>query len=99
MKDKKTKVLVGIGIFVLLLTIIGATYASNKWLFIVLTGTKKECIALLIIFFKFLIHATLENFAEGMESLKGSTTATATLKANNTTNQATGKYNTPFNIV
>ena len=44
------------------------------------------------------IHATLENFAEGMESLKGSTTAIASLKANNTTNQASDKYNIFFII-
>ena len=44
------------------------------------------------------IHATLENFYEGHENLKGSATATATLKANNTTNQASGRYNVFFII-
>ncbi len=102
--DKKTKVLVGIGIFALLLTIIGATFAyfaadlggGTNANINASTGTTDS-----LTFDAgdpIRIHASLENFAEGMESLKGSTTATATLKANNTTNQATGKYNIFFII-
>ena len=103
-RNKKTKILVGIGIFTLLLTIIGAAYAyftanlgggtganinASTGTTDSLTFDAGDPIS---------IHASLENFAEGMESLKGSTTATATLKANNTTNQATSKYNIFFII-
>ena len=44
------------------------------------------------------IHASLENFYEGHENLHGETTATASLKANDVTNQASGKYNVFFII-
>ena len=102
--NKKTIILSGVGILILLLTIIGATYAyfaadlggGTNANINASTGTTDS-----LTFDAgdpIRIHASLENFAEGMESLKGSTTATATLKANNTTNQASGKYNIFFVI-
>lgn len=39
------------------------------------------------------IYATEENFAQGMGSISDSTTGQAILKANNTTNEATARYN------
>ena len=39
------------------------------------------------------IYATEENFGKGMGSISDSTTGTAMLKANNTTNEATATYN------
>ncbi len=103
-KDKKSIFLMGIGILTLLLAVVGATYAyfaadlggGTNANINASTGTTDS-----LTFDAgdpIRIHATLENFAEGMESLKGSTTATATLKANNTTNQASGKYNIFFVI-
>ena len=101
---KKTRTLTALGIFMLLFISFGATYAyfaaslggGTNANINAATGTTDS-----LVFDAgdpIRIHATLENFAEGMESLKGSTTATATLKANNTTNQATGKYNIFFII-
>ncbi len=103
-ENKKTVILSAIGVLTLLLIIIGAAYAyfaadlggGTNANINASTGTTDS-----LTFDAgdpIRIHATLENFAEGMESLKGSTTATATLKANNTTNQATSKYNIFFVI-
>ncbi|MDE6285310.1 MAG: hypothetical protein K2M17_06145, partial [Bacilli bacterium] len=44
------------------------------------------------------LNVTIDDFQEGMESPHGETTATATLRANNGTNQAKGKYNVFFII-
>ncbi|MDE6284321.1 MAG: fibronectin type III domain-containing protein [Bacilli bacterium] len=44
------------------------------------------------------IHADLENFAQGKGSLTDDTTASAILRANNTTNEAKRKYNIFFII-
>ncbi len=103
-QNKKNVVLISVGVLTLLLTIIGATYAyfaadlggGTNANINASTGTTDSLTFDAGDPIK--IHASLENFAEGMESLKGNTTATATLKANNTTNQASGKYNIFFII-
>ena len=104
MKSKKKVILTITGMLTLLLVVIGATYAyfaadlggGTNANINASTGTTDS-----LTFDAgdpIRIHASLENFAEGMENLKGSTTATATLKANNTTNEATSKYNIFFII-
>ena len=99
MKNKKNITLMAIGAITLILVTLGATYAyfvaqSGGGANIdtnVITGTTDN------LSFSFgdliNINATEENFGQGMGSISDSTTATAVLKANNTTNEATAKYN------
>ena len=99
MKNKKNITFMVIGAITLILVTLGATYAyfvaqSGGGANIdtnVITGTTDN------LSFSFgdliNINATEENFAQGMGSISDSTTATAVLKANNTTNEATARYN------
>ena len=97
--NKKNKILLIIATITFLSVIIGATYAffqnqgsgSGRIDTSVITGTTD----LLSFSFGDLIniHATEENFGEGMGDLSDSTTGTAILKANNSTNEANVTYN------
>ena len=99
MKNKKNLSLLIVGIVTLIVVTLGATYAyfqaqSNGGANIdtdVITGTTD------LLSFSFgdeiNIQANEENFAEGMPSLSDSTTGSAILRANNTTNSATATYN------
>ena len=101
--DKKNKrksiIYTGLAIFILLVVVLGATYAyftaqsadganidTN-----VITGTTDNLSFSLGEMIN--IYATEENFAQGMGSISDSTTGQAILKANNTTNEATARYN------
>ena len=97
--NKKSFLMGGIGVLTLLVFVVGATYAyftvqssgSGNIDTNVITGTTDN------LSFSFgdmiNIYATEENFAQGMGSISDSTTGQAILKANNTTNEATAKYN------
>ena len=96
--NKNKKIILALGI-TLLIFVVGVTYAyfqgqSNNGANIdtnVLTGTTDN------LSFSFgeeiNIFATEENFGEGMGDISDSTTGTAILSANNTTNTATATYN------
>ena len=101
--DKKNKrksiIYTGLAVFILLVVVLGATYAyftaqsadganidTN-----VITGTTDNLSFSLGEMIN--IYATEENFAQGMGSISDSTTGQAILKANNTTNEATARYN------
>ena len=96
---KKNIVFMVIGAITLIVVTLGATYAyftaqSSGGANIdtdVITGTTDN----LSFSFGDLINiqATEENFGQGMGSISDSTTGTAILKANNTTNEATATYN------
>ena len=97
--EKKVLVLSIIGIIKLIIAVVGATYAyfqaqggvSAKSDIDVITGTTD------LLSFSFgdiiNIQANQENFAQGKDNLSDSTTGTAILKANNTTNSVTTRYN------
>ena len=99
MKNKKNILLMSIGAITLIAVTLGATYAyftaqSGGGANIdtnVITGTTDN------LAFSFgdviNIFATEENFGQGMGSISDSTTGQAILKANNTTNEATARYN------
>ena len=99
MKNKKNILLMSIGAITLIAVTLGATYAyftaqSGGGANIdtnVITGTTDN------LSFSFgdviNIFATEENFGQGMGSISDSTTGQAILKANNTTNEATARYN------
>ena len=102
--DKKKNVWSIIGAFLFALIVIGATYAylaaehgTGKEVDInTTTGTTDSL--------KFEvekdieIEASLENFSEGDGNVSDGTSATATLKANNSTNHAKYGYNVYFNV-
>ena len=104
MDNKKNLVTMVIGVAVLLLTVCGATYAyfvaqstgSASVDVNTVTGTTDN------LSFSFgseiNIYATEENFGIDMGNLSDSTTATATLTANNTNNEASANYNMYFVI-
>ena len=98
-KNKKNIVFMAVAAIILIVVTLGATYAyfqaqgtgganidTN-----IITGTTD------LLSFSFgdeiNIQANEENFAEGMPSLSDSTTGSAILRANNTTNSATATYN------
>ena len=98
-KNRKNMIFMVVGAITLIAVTLGATYAyftaqsadganidTN-----VMTGTTDN----LAFSFGDLIniYATEENFAQGMGSISDSTTGQAILKANNTTNEATARYN------
>ena len=97
--NKKNKILLIIATITFLSMVIGATYAffqnqgsgSGRIDTSVITGTTD----LLSFSFGDLIniHATEENFGKNMGDLSDSTTGTAILKANNSTNEASATYN------
>ena len=99
MNNKKNIVFMVIGAITLIAVTLGATYAyftaqsggSGNIDTDVITGTTDN------LSFSFgdmiNIYATEENFAQGMGSISDSTTGQAILKANNTTNEATARYN------
>ena len=98
--DNKKSILMGvIGVLTLLVFVVGATYAyfsaqSNSGARTdvdVITGTTD----LLSFSFGDLINiqANEENFGQGMGNLSDDTTGTAILRANNTTNSVTTRYN------
>ena len=99
MNNKKNLVFMVIGAITLIAVTLGATYAyftaqsggSGNIDTDVITGTTDN------LSFSFgdmiNIYATEENFAQGMGSISDSTTGQAILKANNTTNEATARYN------
>ena len=99
MKNKKNTILMAVAAITLIALTLGATYAyfqaqSTCGANIdtdVITGTTD------LLSFSFgdeiNIQANEENFAEGMPSLSDSTTGSAILRANNTTNSATATYN------
>lgn len=100
MKDKKKKTaLTIIAAVTLMLTIIGATYAyfvgqvggGGGSRFGATTGTTDNLV--FIAGDPIVIHATMDNFKQGMESLKDNTTASAKLLPNNSTNTASARYN------
>ena len=97
--NKKSILMGGIGVLTLLIFVVGATYAyfsaqgnsGARTDIDVITGTTD------LISFSFgseiNINATEENFGQGMGNLSDSTTAQALLRANNTTNSVTTRYN------
>ena len=99
MKNKKNMVFMVIGAITLIAVTLGATYAyfvaqsggAGNIDTNVITGTTDN------LSFSFgdeiNIYATEENFAEGMGSISDSTTGTAILRANNTSNSATASLN------
>ena len=99
MNNKKNLVFLVIGAITLIAVTLGATYAyftaqsggSGNIDTSVITGTTD------LISFAFgseiNIYATEENFGQGMGSISDSTTAQALLRANNTTNNVTTRYN------
>ena len=99
MNNKKNLVYMVIGVITLITVTLGATYAyfftqgnhSGTIDTNVITGTTD------LLSFRFgdeiNIQANEENFAQGMGSISDSTTGQAILKANNTTNEATARYN------
>ena len=99
MNNKKNLVFLVIGAITLIAVTLGATYAyftaqsggSGNIDTSVITGTTD------LISFAFgseiNIQATEENFGQGMGSISDSTTAQALLRANNTTNNVTTRYN------
>ena len=99
MKNKKNIFLMSIGAITLIAVTLGATYAyftaqsggSGNIDTDVITGTTDNLSFSLGEMIN--IYATEENFAQGMGSISDSTTGQAILKANNTTNEATAKYN------
>ena len=98
-KNKKSILMASIGVLTLLIFVVGATYAFFSAQGAgganidtdVITGTTD------LISFSFgseiNIQANEENFAQGMGNLSDSTTAQAILRANNTTNSVTTRYN------
>ena len=98
-KDKKNLSLLLVAGITLIIVTLGATYAffqnqgsgSGRIDTSVITGTTD----LLSFSFGDLIniHATEENFGKNMGDLSDSTTGTAILKANNSTNEASATYN------
>ncbi len=103
-KSRLQKISIGIGIFSLLLTIIGATYAyfaanlggGTNANINASTGTTDSLS--FSVGDDIVLNATIENFKKGGNNLVGTTSATATLKANNATNEASSKYNVFFII-
>ncbi len=102
--EKKVLVLSFIAVIVLILVVVGATYAYftatssgdgniNTNISSNTTDNLSFNIGNAIN-----INATEENFGEGMPSLSGSTQASATLTANNYTNNATRNYYVYLNI-
>ena len=99
MNNKKNTFFLVIGAITLIAVTLGATYAyftaqsggSGNIDTSVITGTTD------LISFAFgseiNIYATEENFGQGMGSISDSTTAQALLRANNTTNNVTTRYN------
>ena len=99
MKNKKNTILMAVAAITLIALTLGATYAyfqaqstgGSNIDTDVITGTTD------LLSFSFgdeiNIQANEENFAEGMPSLSDSTTGSAILRANNTTNSATATYN------
>ena len=103
-QDKKSRNLAAFAIAIVLFVIVGATYAYfsgslSEGTDATINATTGTTDSLSFSVGKDInIHASVDNFYEGHENLHGDTTATATLKANNVTNQATGKYNVFFII-
>ena len=102
--EKKVLIISFIGVITLILVVVGATYAYFQ-----ATSSGEENINTNIssnttdnlsfnIGNAININATEENFAQGMASLSGSTQASATLTANNYTNNATRNYYVYLNI-
>ena len=97
--DKKNLVFMVIGAITLIAVTLGATYAyftaqsggSGNIDTDVITGTTDNLSFSLGEMIN--IYATEENFAQGMGSISDSATGQAILKANNTTNEATARYN------
>ena len=104
MSKKKTLVLSIIAIAILLIIVVGATYAyfmaqggssANTNLDVQTNTTDNLSFS---VGDAINITATQDNFAQGLGNQAGSTTATATLTANNATNTATRNYYLYLNI-
>ena len=102
--NKKNKTLILILVITLLIVAIGATFAYFQAQ--VGSGTSANVMVTtkttdLLTFSKgndITINANQSNFYNGAGNLVGTTTATASLRANNDTNSATQTYNVYFNI-
>ncbi|MDE6284768.1 MAG: fibronectin type III domain-containing protein [Bacilli bacterium] len=103
-KDRKTLILVWLTALALGLSVIGATFAYlrakvGKSASIDIEGTTGTTDALTFMAGNGItLKANFNNFEENMGNLKGNTTATAMLRANNTTNAALNSYNIFFII-